>query len=68
MSRYVRLYAKEHVDQEELEVYLADLRNQIENPKLLIGSVEADSRGRTARTAEKYFGLEEASSMLHPEA
>ena len=41
-SRYVKLYAQGHVDEEELGVYLADLRNQVENLKLLIASVEAD--------------------------
>src|SRR5215210_4206332 len=41
-GRYVRLYAQGHVDEEELEVYMTDLRNQVENLKLLISSVEAD--------------------------
>lgn len=41
-ARYVRLYAQGHVDEGELEVYLTDLRNQVENLKLLITSVEAD--------------------------
>jgi len=41
-ARYVKLYAQGHVDEEELEVYIADLKNQVENLKLLISSVEAD--------------------------
>jgi len=41
-SRYVKLYAQGHVDEEELEVFMADLKNQVENLKLLIASVEAD--------------------------
>ena len=41
-SRYVKLYAQGHMDEDELEVYLADLKNQIENLRLLIASVEAD--------------------------
>jgi hypothetical protein len=41
-ARYVRLYAQGHVDEEELEAYIADLKNQVENLKLLISSVEAD--------------------------
>lgn len=42
-DRYVRLYARgEILDAEELETYLADVRNQVENLKLLISSVEAD--------------------------
>jgi hypothetical protein len=41
-SRYVKLYAQGHMDEEELEVYLADLKNQVENLKLLVASVESD--------------------------
>jgi hypothetical protein len=42
-DRYVRLYAHgEILDAEVLETYLADVRNQVENLKLLISSVEAD--------------------------
>jgi len=42
-DRYVRLYARgEILDAEELETYLADVANQVENLKLLISSVEAD--------------------------
>jgi hypothetical protein len=41
-ARYVKLYAQGHIDEEELEVFMADLRNQVENLKLLISSVEAD--------------------------
>jgi hypothetical protein len=42
-DRYVRLYARgEILDEEELETYLADVANQVENLKLLIASIEAD--------------------------
>jgi site-specific DNA recombinase len=41
-SRYVKLYAQGHMDEEELDVYLTDLKNQVENLKLLISSVESD--------------------------
>jgi seryl-tRNA synthetase len=42
-DRYVRLYARgEILDEEELETYLADVANQVENLKLLISSVDAD--------------------------
>jgi hypothetical protein len=42
-DRYVRLYARgEVLDEEELETYLADVANQVENLKLLISSTEAD--------------------------
>ncbi len=41
-DRYVRLYAQGHISESDLEVYLADLKNQTENLRLLIGSVEAE--------------------------
>jgi site-specific DNA recombinase len=41
-DRYVRLYAQNHISESELELYLADLKNQINNLRLLIESVEAD--------------------------
>src|SRR5829696_8820773 len=42
-DRYVRLYARGQIlDEKELETYLADVVNQVENLKLLISSVEAD--------------------------
>ena len=41
-DRYVRLYAQEHISESELEMYLADLKNQTDNLRLLLGSVEAD--------------------------
>ncbi len=41
-DRYVRLYAQGHISEEELETYLIDLKNQIDNLRLLIESVDAD--------------------------
>ncbi len=41
-DRYVKLYAQDHISEEELATYLLDLKNQIENLRLLIGSVEVD--------------------------
>ena len=49
-DRYVRLYAQGHLSESELETYLTDLKNQTDNLRLLIESVEADlshSRERT---------------------
>ena len=40
-DRYIRLYAQEHISEAELDVYLADLKNQTENLRLLAESVEA---------------------------
>lgn len=48
-DRYVRLYAQGHLSEAELETYLADLKNQTDNLRLLAEAVEADlsqSRGR----------------------
>jgi site-specific DNA recombinase len=52
-DRYVRTYAQGHIS-EELETYLLDLKGQIENLRLLIGSVEADlsSKREQAEIAE----------------
>ena len=41
-KKYARLYAQELIDEEESETLLLDLKNQIENLRLLISSVEAD--------------------------
>jgi site-specific DNA recombinase len=41
-SRLVKLYTQGYLDEEELEVHLADTRNHADNLKLLIASVEAD--------------------------
>src|SRR5215217_6014478 len=42
-DRFVRLYARGKIlDEEELETYLANVVNQVENLKQLISSVEAD--------------------------
>ena len=41
-GRYVKLYAQGHVDEEELEVHIADVKNQVENLKMLLASVESD--------------------------
>jgi site-specific DNA recombinase len=41
-DRYIRLYAQGHLSEAELETYLADLKNQISNLRLLIEATEAD--------------------------
>lgn len=41
-DRYVRLYAQGHLSEEELDVYMADLKNQTENLRLLLKSTEAE--------------------------
>jgi site-specific DNA recombinase len=41
-DRYIRLYAQGHISDTELETYLADLKNQISNLRLLVEAAEAD--------------------------
>jgi hypothetical protein len=59
-GRYVKLFAQGYLDEEELEVHLVDLKNQVENLKLLIDSVEADIGRKeenklTAQTTEAWL-------------
>lgn len=48
-DRYVRAYAQEHISEEELDVYIADLKNQTDNLRLLLRSVDADLAHRRER-------------------
>ena len=41
-DRYVRLYTKGHLSEEDLDLYLRDLSNQTDNLRLLLESVEGD--------------------------
>ena len=41
-DRAMRLYMRGLISEEEVDVLLADLKNQADNLRLLIGSVEAD--------------------------
>jgi len=50
-DRYVRLDAQEHISESELAVYLADLKNQTYNLRLLVGSVDADLSQKQGRRA-----------------
>jgi hypothetical protein len=48
-DRYVRLYAQGHISEDELETYLADLKNQVCNLRLLIEAAQADLAQRRER-------------------
>ena len=50
-DRYVRAYAQGDISEGELAVYVADLKNQTDNLKLLLASVEAELSQRQQRTA-----------------
>jgi site-specific DNA recombinase len=76
-DRYVRTYAQGHISEEELADYMADIKNQISNLKLLISSVEDDlaSLGESrleAQSAEEWLlALRESVSEVEsdtPEA
>ena len=41
-DRYVRTYAQGHISEKVLDVYLADLKNQTHNLRLLLASVEGE--------------------------
>jgi hypothetical protein len=53
-DRYIRLYAQDHISEGELETYLADLKDQIGNLRLLIEATEVDlaQRRERARVAD----------------
>jgi site-specific DNA recombinase len=50
-DRYIRTYAQGHISEEELDVYLMDLKNQADNLRLLLASVEAELSQKQERTA-----------------
>lgn len=59
-DRYVRLYAQGHISEEEMGVYIADLKNQTDNLRLLLASVEAElsqvqEQAALADTAEAWL-------------
>jgi hypothetical protein len=41
-DRYVRAYAQGHISEDDLGVYLADLKNRLDNLRLLLASVEGE--------------------------
>jgi hypothetical protein len=41
-DRYVRAYTQGHISEDELGVYMADLKNQLDNLRLLLDSVEGE--------------------------
>jgi len=49
-DRWLHLYAQGHILEDELEIHLADLRNLIDNLKLLLSSVESDLASRREET------------------
>jgi site-specific DNA recombinase len=59
-DRYVKLYAQGLIDDEELEVHLSDLKNQVDNLRMLIASVETD----LAQKRESKMVAESAEAWL----
>jgi site-specific DNA recombinase len=48
-DRYVRAYAQGHISEEELDAYLAELKEQIDNLRVLVTSVEVELSERQER-------------------
>lgn len=66
-DRYVRMYAQGHLTEDELETYMSDLKNQIENLRMLIEAAEADmadSRERKVLADTTYAWLVELRSRI----
>lgn len=59
-DRYVRAFAAGHISEEELAEYVTDLKNQIDNLKLLIGGVENE----LTREREQVEVAESAAAWL----
>ena len=59
-SKYVKLYAQGNLDEDELEVHIADAKNRVANLKLLMESVEAD----IARRQQDYIAAQDAALWL----
>jgi hypothetical protein len=50
-ARYVRAYAQGHISEEELEIFLAELKKQTDNVRVLLASIEAELSERHGRTS-----------------
>ena len=59
-SKYVKLYAQGSLEEEELDVHLADVGNRIANLRLLVESVEAD----IAHKQQDYIATQNAALWL----
>ena len=59
-DRYVKLYAQGLLNDDELEVHLSDLKNQVDNLRMLISSVESD----LVQKRENRFVAESAAAYL----
>jgi hypothetical protein len=56
-DRYVKLYARGHLSEEELDLHLADLKNAADNLKLLLEATDAELADRRQH-AEAAEGIE----------
>jgi site-specific DNA recombinase len=50
-DKYVKLYAAGHLEEEELETHLSDLKNRVSNLKMLLEATEADLSREEQETA-----------------
>jgi site-specific DNA recombinase len=60
-DRYVRAYAQGHISEDELSVYLADLKDQLDNLRLLLDSVE----GELSQKREQAEIADSTAAWLH---
>jgi hypothetical protein len=60
-DRYVRAYAQGHISEDDLGVYMADLKNQLDNLRLLLDSVE----GELSQKREQAETADSTEARLH---
>ena len=60
-DRYVRAYAQGHISDSELDVYMADLKDQLDNLRLLLDSVE----GELSQKRERAQIADSTEAWLH---
>jgi hypothetical protein len=60
-DRYVRAFAQGYISEDELALHVTDLKNQVENLKLLVATVESDL---AAQEREKLDAADAATWLL----
>lgn len=63
-DRYVKPYARGSLSEDELDLYLTDLKNATDNLKLLLETADAELSERLER-ADTAEGIEEAYQVRH---
>ena len=63
-DRYVRLYARGSLSEEELDLYLTDLKNATDNLKLLLEAADAELTERRACVEAWLLALRECLAAV----